>query len=115
MFNDSFDELYVVPQLPTEYTELRTQIDAILSDGAEYATPTSGTNIQSVQLTDLNGDGQVLVQLHTYFVDLADDSPNAGVANAATGEPGLALCRQTAEAASAALGIPASAVWVAGT
>ncbi len=31
---------------------------------------------------DLNGDGQVLVQLHTYFVDLADDSPNAGVANA---------------------------------
>ena len=31
---------------------------------------------------DLNGDGQVLVQLHTYFVDLADDSPNAGVVNA---------------------------------
>lgn len=32
--------------------------------------------------TDRNGDGQVLVQLHTYFVDLADDSPNAGVTNA---------------------------------
>jgi len=31
---------------------------------------------------DLNGDGQILVQLHTYFVDLADDSPNAGVQNA---------------------------------
>lgn len=31
---------------------------------------------------DLNGDGQVLVQLHTYYVDLADDSPNAGVNNA---------------------------------
>ena len=31
---------------------------------------------------DRNGDGQVLVQLHTYFVDLADDSPNAGVTNA---------------------------------
>ena len=27
---------------------------------------------------DQNGDGQVLVQLHTYYVDLADDSPNAG-------------------------------------
>ena len=26
---------------------------------------------------DQNGDGQVLVQLHTYYVDLADDSPNA--------------------------------------
>ena len=31
---------------------------------------------------DLNGDGQVLVKLHTYYVDLADDSPNAGVNNA---------------------------------
>ena len=33
---------------------------------------------------DVNGDGQVLVKIHTYFVDLADDSPNAGVANAQT-------------------------------
>ena len=33
---------------------------------------------------DRNGDGQVLVQVHTYFVDLADDSPNAGVNNAQT-------------------------------
>lgn len=31
---------------------------------------------------DRNGDGQVLVALHTYYVDLADDAPNAGVANA---------------------------------
>lgn len=31
---------------------------------------------------DRNDDGQVLVKLHTYFVDLADDAPNAGVANA---------------------------------
>lgn len=31
---------------------------------------------------DLNADGQILVRLHTYFVDLADDSPNAGVSNA---------------------------------
>lgn len=27
---------------------------------------------------DLNNDGQILVQLHTYHVDLADDTPNAG-------------------------------------
>ena len=33
---------------------------------------------------DLNGDGQVLVQIHTYFVDLKDDSPYAGVDNAQT-------------------------------
>ena len=33
---------------------------------------------------DLNGDGDVLVKIHTYFVDLADASPNAGVNNAQT-------------------------------
>lgn len=33
---------------------------------------------------DRNGDGEVLVQIHTYFVDLADESENAGVANAQT-------------------------------
>ena len=31
---------------------------------------------------DLNGDGQILVQIHTYYADLADDSENAGVNNA---------------------------------
>lgn len=57
MFTASFEDLYEVPQLPNEYTELSRQIDAILSSGAEYATPTSGTNIQSVQQVDLDGDG----------------------------------------------------------
>ena len=38
----------------------------------------------AVRGQDLNGDGQVLVQLHTYFVDLADEDPNAGVNNAQT-------------------------------
>ena len=33
---------------------------------------------------DLNGDGQVLVQIHTYYVDLADEDENAGVNNAET-------------------------------
>lgn len=33
---------------------------------------------------DRNCDGEVVVQLHTYFVDLADDSPNAGVNNSQT-------------------------------
>ena len=31
---------------------------------------------------DVNGDGEVLVKLNTYFVDLADEEPNAGVKNA---------------------------------
>lgn len=50
-------ELYSLPELPAKYTELNSQINAILEDGAEYAAPTSGTNIQAVQLADLDGDG----------------------------------------------------------
>ena len=50
--------LYALPELPAKYTELNAQISAILEDGAEYAAPSSGTNIQPVQLADLDGDGQ---------------------------------------------------------
>jgi len=49
-------ELYQLPELPVKYTELTSQLNAILASGAEYAAPTSGTNIQPVQLVDLNGD-----------------------------------------------------------
>ena len=51
-------ELYCLPKLPAEYTALDSQINAILAEGAEYAAPTSGRNIQPVQLEDLDGDGQ---------------------------------------------------------
>lgn len=52
------DELYTLPQLPPEYTELNQCIRELLDAGAEYAAPVSGTNIQTVQLVDLDGDGQ---------------------------------------------------------
>ncbi len=51
------DSLYRLPRLPAEYESLETLIDALLADGAEYAAPTSGSNLQSVQMVDLNGDG----------------------------------------------------------
>ena len=40
---------------------------------------------------------------------------NAGIANAATGKEGLDLCRRTAEAASAALSVPADSVLLGST
>ena len=40
---------------------------------------------------------------------------NAGIANAATGARGMELCRQTAEAAAAALGIPSGSVLLGST
>ena len=57
-FTLSPQELYRLPQLPTEYTELDNRIREILAEGAEYAAPASGSNIQPVQLVDLNSDGQ---------------------------------------------------------
>lgn len=50
-------ELYALPELPAQYTELNSQISAILESGAEYAAPTSGTRVQSVQMVDLDSDG----------------------------------------------------------
>ena len=57
-FTLSPQELYRLPKLPAEYTELDNRIGEILAEGAEYAAPASGSNIQPVQLLDLNGDGQ---------------------------------------------------------
>ncbi|QNL43692.1 VCBS repeat-containing protein [Oscillibacter hominis] len=58
LFNASVEELYSLPQLPPEYTELRERIDAIMAGGGEYAAPQSGSNIQPVQMVDLDGDGE---------------------------------------------------------
>lgn len=58
MMSASADELYALPQLPEEYETLSAQIEDILASGAEYAAPTAGTNLQSVQLVDLDGDGE---------------------------------------------------------
>ncbi len=53
----SDETLYRLPKLPAEYESLETLIDAQLRNGAEYAAPTSGSNLQSVQMVDLDGDG----------------------------------------------------------
>ena len=66
-------ELYTLPALPAQYTELSGLINGILGEGAEYAAPTSGTNIQPVQLVDLNGDGQD--EAVAFFRNSADEKP----------------------------------------
>ncbi len=52
------DGLYRLPQASREYLQLQEQIDAVLDSGAEYSPPVSGPNRQSVQLKDIDGDGQ---------------------------------------------------------
>ncbi len=57
-----------------------------------------------------------------YDMDIVANSPfvraavvNSGIANAATGEPGMRVCRETADAVSAALDIPADSVLIGST
>lgn len=65
--------LYRLPKLPAEYESLETLIDALLSGGAEYAAPTSGSNLQSVQRVDLDGDGEE--EAVAFFRKAGDERP----------------------------------------
>jgi len=67
------EDLYALPTLPIKYTELNTQLSAILESGAEYTTPTSGANIQPVQMVDLDGDGRE--EAVAFFRNSADEKP----------------------------------------
>ncbi len=65
--------LYRLPRLPAEYESLETLIDALVSGGAEYAAPTSGSNLQSVQMVDLDGDGEE--EAVAFFRRAGDEKP----------------------------------------
>ena len=66
-------ELYSLPKLPAKYTALNDRINEIIKGGAEYAAPVTGTNIQPVQLRDLNGDGRE--EALAFFRNAADEKP----------------------------------------
>ena len=66
-------ELYALPELPAKYTELNSQIAQILQGGAEYAAPISGTNVQPVQMRDLDGDGRE--EAVAFFRDSTEEKP----------------------------------------
>jgi hypothetical protein len=72
-FTKSADDLYALPELSEGYLQLQEQLSAILSKGAEYAPPMSGMNRQSVQLEDLDGDGEK--EALAFFVATGDPKP----------------------------------------
>ena len=53
----SVEELYSLPQMSEEYVQLQELIGQRIDEGDTYAAPTGGSNRQSVQLRDLDGDG----------------------------------------------------------
>lgn len=52
------DGLLSLPQLPAEYVELQKQYDEIQGGGAAFVSAKTGANRQSVQLADLDADGE---------------------------------------------------------
>ena len=51
------EQMYALPKRSTKYNNLQSAIDTAMS-GLDYAAPLSGENQQTVQMADLNGDGE---------------------------------------------------------
>ncbi len=69
----TIEELFTLPQPPIEYTDLSQTIHELLAEGYEYASPTAGQNIQSVQMVDLDWDGRS--EALAFFRKPADEKP----------------------------------------
>ncbi|MBP3494564.1 MAG: VCBS repeat-containing protein [Oscillospiraceae bacterium] len=67
------EDLFTLPQPPIEYTDLSKTIGQLIAAGYEYASPTSGQNIQSVQMVDLDADGHE--EAITFFRKPSDEKP----------------------------------------
>jgi len=57
-FDASVEQLFTLPRMAEEYTGLSQQLDSLIAQGYEYASPSGGRNIQSVQMLDLEDDGR---------------------------------------------------------
>lgn len=64
----TLDELYCPPKRSDEYNNLQSVIDQAMG-AAEYSSPRSGENQQTVQMADLDGDGHA-----EYLLFAKDDS-----------------------------------------
>ena len=67
----TIDEMYCLPRRSERNNNLRTAIEASMS-GRVYAAPVSGSNQESVQTADLDGDGKEEYEVFTKVLE--DDS-----------------------------------------
>lgn len=67
----TFEQLYYPPKRSQFYMNLQSAIDKAMV-GREYSAPTSGDNQQTVQMADLDGDGQ---EEYLLFAKDASDRP----------------------------------------
>ena len=51
------EDLYSLPQMSEEYVQLQELVGQVIAAGGSYAAPIGGSNRQTIQLRDLDGDG----------------------------------------------------------
>lgn len=70
MFRSSVEDLFTLPRVAAEYEGLSQELDDLQKQGYELVGPSTGQNIQPVQMVDLDNDGlsEALV-----FMRLQDD------------------------------------------
>lgn len=90
------DEMYCLPKRSAEYQELQNAIDQAMP-GLEYCAPLSGENQQTVQMADLDGDGE---SEYLLFAKGSSEKPLQILVFGAT-EDGYAL-RETIESSGSA-------------
>ncbi len=72
-YDASVEELFTLPRMAEGYTGLAQKLDELIVQGYEYASPTGGRNIQSVQMADLDGDGRQ--EALAFFRRSGDEKP----------------------------------------
>ena len=72
-FGNNVEDLYALPKMPEEFTGLNQLLDELRANGYEHAAPSSGENLQSVQMVDLNGDRQL--EVVAFFRHEGDEKP----------------------------------------
>ena len=87
-YSGNIDQYFSLPMASEEYRQLQSLIDEELASGSEYAAPTHGSYRQSVQLSDVDGDGAD--EALAFFRDAAKN-PKINIYDSENGEYRLAL------------------------
>ena len=72
-FRNNVEDLFALPKMPEEFTGLNQLLGQLSAEGYEYAVPTTGQNLQSVHMVDLNGDRDV--EAVAFFRRSSDEKP----------------------------------------
>ncbi len=87
-YSGNIDQYFSLPMASEEYRQLQSLIDEELASGSEYAAPIHGGYRQSVQLSDVDGDGAD--EALAFFRDAAKN-PKINIYDSENGEYRLAL------------------------